>query len=138
MCTWGTEGQGVANHARSKDRSFGQGKTAMKTVAMVTTPTPYHLPGSMWGPVPTPGVTQVSVLEPRVRAVPLHQAASPGTIWITCRDRSLCAESKGPASISGFYQVLCSSQDSRCCFLQAIWLKLKGPLLCVSQSWPED
>lgn len=25
---------------------------AMKTVAMVTTPTPYHLPGSMWGPVP--------------------------------------------------------------------------------------
>lgn len=49
---------------------------AIKTVAMVATPTPHHLPGSTQGPVPTAGITQVSVLEPRVRAVALAQASS--------------------------------------------------------------
>lgn len=74
-CTWGTKEWPAMPGARTGVSGREKVK-AIKTAAMVATPTPYHLPVSTQGPVPTPGITQVSVLEPRVRAVALAQAAS--------------------------------------------------------------
>lgn len=107
----------------------GEKVRATKTIAMssavVTTPAPRGLPGSHRAPSPHP----VSL-----RALPLPQAQDNR---IT-RRVGVCAQSpRARCPLVASVQVLCSRQDSRCCFPLAIWLRLKGPLLYVSHSWPD-
>lgn len=71
------EDKGVASHARSKDRCFGQGESKSHKGCSSgghshTIPSARPHPG----PRPHTWITPVSVLEPRVRAVALAQAAS--------------------------------------------------------------
>lgn len=137
----GTEARGVASHARSKDRCFRQGESKSHEdrsnggQSQPTVSARQHV-----GPCPHTcchsGVhagaqTEGSASPPGS----LPQAQSGylvGTEVCAHRPRALC-----PSGAS--VQVLCSSQDSRCPdSLLATWLRLKGPLLCVSRSRPDD